>query len=322
MKLAIKALLATAVLLSAFWGWVQYRAQAHESRAESSHPPQGRILQIQGHRVHAVISGKGPDLVLVHGASGNARDMTFSLAPRLARHFRVIAIDRPGLGYTDRINRSGATIVDQAGLLAATARELGADRPVVLGHSYGGAVALAWAVHHPGTLSALVTLAAPSNPWESDLSTYYKILSHPILGPLAIPLITAFIPDARVKTEIAAIFTPDPVPDGYTDHVGAGLTLRRHSLRANALQRARLLPQIKALHTRYDRIGVPTEIVHGTADTTVGLTIHSEPLSKQINGARLTRLEGVGHMPHHAAEDAIVEAVRRAARRAGLHAGP
>lgn len=308
-------LLAGAVLLV----WV--KARAHEARTEAAFPPEGRIVTVDGHQVHAVVMGQGPDLVLIHGSSGNTRDMTFSLAPALSEAFRVIVIDRPGLGYTDRIDRTGASIARQAGLISAAARELGAERPIVLGHSYGGAVALAWAVNHPDRLSGLVALAAPSHPWQSGLSTYYRLLSNPVLGRLAIPLITAFVPDARVAREVAQVFAPDAMPAGYLAHFGPGLALRRASLRANALQRAGLLGEIEALAPRYGEIGVPTEILHGTADSTVGLSIHAEPLAAAIPGARLTRLEGAGHMIQHSEEAAVVAAVARVARRAGLRPG-
>lgn len=96
------------------------------------------------------------------------------------------------------------------------------------------------------------------------------------------------------------------------------MTLRRHSLRANALQRANLLAEIEALHPRYGEIKVPVEIVHGDADTTVGVNIHSVPLARQISGANLVILPGVGHMPHHLAGTEVVAAIHRAATRAGL----
>ena len=117
-------------------------------------------------------AGDAPDLVLIHGASGNTRDMTFSLAPRLAEDYRVIVLDRPGLGYTDRINGTGATITQQAELLQKAAAQLGADRPIVLGHSYGGAVALAWAVTRPDHISALVNVSGARQAvggWDLDL---------------------------------------------------------------------------------------------------------------------------------------------------------
>jgi len=317
--LAAKILLAALVALVVLWAYVQHRARQHEARAEAAFPPQGQILDVNGHRVHAVTMGAGPDVVLIHGASGNLRDMTFSLAPRLADRFRVTVFDRPGLGYSDRINRTGATIRQQAALLSDAARQLGIDRPVVLGHSYGGAVALAWAVHRPDHIAALVPLAAPAKPWKSDLSLYYKTLSHPVLGPVVIPLLTAFVRDARVERAVSEIFEPNTVPPGYIDHVGAPLTLRRDALRANALQRANLLDEITALQDALARLTLPIEIVHGTEDTTVGLRIHAEPLADQVPSARLTRLPGIAHMPHHAAEDAVIAAITRAATRAGLH---
>jgi len=322
MPLAIKILLATLVTLAALWAYTQHRARLHEARAEAAFPPQGQFVQVDGHRVHALTMGDGPDVVLIHGASGNLRDMTHSLAPRLADRYRVTVFDRPGLGYTDRINQSGATIRQQAELLSDAARQLGIEKPVVLGHSYGGAVALAWAVHRPNHIAALVPLSAPAKPWDSPLSTYYKVLSHPVAGPLLIPFLTAFVSDDRVEREVASIFDPNTVPKGYISHVGAPLTLRRQSLRSNALQRANLLSEITALHGAYDSLDIPVEIVHGTADTTVGLSIHAEPLSDQTPDANLTRLPGIGHMPQHVAQDPVVDAIDRAAQRAGLHPAP
>ncbi len=121
---------------------------------------------------------------------------------------------------------------------------------------------------------------------------------------------------------VASVFTPDAVPDGYLDHFGAALALRRDALHANALQRRNLLAQIKAMMPLYGEIAVPTEIVHGAADTTVGLAIHSEPLVKAIPGAVLTPLPGVGHMPQHAAKAQVIAAIHRAAARAGLRPAP
>ncbi|TNF63459.1 MAG: alpha/beta hydrolase [Rhodobacteraceae bacterium] len=317
--MAGKVFLALAVALVAFAAFIQFRARSHEARAEAAYPPLGRIIEMgDGVRVHAVVMGEGPDLVLIHGASGNARDMTFGLAPRLAERYRVIVFDRPGLGYSTRINETGATIAQQADLLARAAAELGADRPIVMGQSYGGAVALAWAVHRPANIAALVPVSAPSIPWDTPLDPFYRVTSSRVGSALIVPMLTAFVPDARVAQTVRSIFAPQAVPEGYGAYVGAGLTLRRHTLRANADQRANLLDEIRELEPHYPRIAVPVELVHGSADTTVGLKIHSARLVDRIPGARLTVLEGIGHMPHHVAQDDVVAAIDRAAARAGL----
>ncbi len=297
---------------------MQWRAARREATAQFSHPPQGQILDIDGVQVHAVTMGGGPDVVLIHGSSGNTRDMTFRLAPLLADRYRVIIFDRPGLGYTDRINQTGATIRQQADLLVRAARELGAAQPVVMGQSYGGAVALAWAVHHPESLSALVPVAAASNPWTTPLDPLYRVTSSRLGSALVVPMLTAFVTDARVEQAMIGVFAPQPVPEGYIEHFGAGLTLRRTSLRANAMQRAQLLDQITELQPRYGGISVPTEIIHGTADDTVNFSLHPENLARQIPGAILTPLPGIGHMPQHVAAPDVAAAIDRAAARAGL----
>ena len=301
------------LLVLAFAGVVWIKARSNETRAEAAFPPEGQFIEIDGQRVHAVVRGHGPDLVLIHGSSGNARDFTFALADRLASRYRVIAVDRPGLGYTDALSPAGASIREQAALLSAAARALGAEKPVVLGHSYGGAVALAWAVHQPDRLSGLVLLSAPTQPWNTPLDARYRRLSDPLIGPALATLMTAFVGKARVDEALDGIFAPQDPPAGYAAHVGPGLTLRRASLLANARQRANLLGEITALQPLYGEITVPVEIVHGTADTTVGLAIHAEPFIDQVPHARLTRLDRIGHMPQHTAPDAVVTAIDRIA---------
>ena len=244
--------------------------------------------------------------------------MTFSLARKLAKDYRVIVFDRPGLGYTPQIDPAGDSLQSQATLLQAAAAQIGAKDPIVMGHSYGGAVALAWAIHQPDNISALVLVSAASNPWTTPLDPLYRITSSWWGSLLVVPLITAFVPDSYVEGVLDGIFAPQSVPEGYQNYVGAGLTLRRSAMRANALQRANLLSEIKQQVPRYQAISIPTEIVHGTADTIVGIHIHSIPLAGQIPGAVLTPLEGIGHTPHHVAEADDIDAIHRAATRAQL----
>lgn len=310
-------ILGTLILVAAIiWIVTLWRAARHEARAEASHPPIGQFVEVNGTRVHAWVAGEGPDLVLIHGSSGNLRDFTMSLAPKLAESYRVIAFDRPGLGYTDRLDRDGASIAEQAAILSRAAAALGAENPIVLGQSYGGAVALAWALDHQA--AALVLLAPAANPWDTPLDPYYQRTAHPIIGPILIPFITAWVPDSYVEHSIESVFRPQTAPEGYGQTFGPGLTLRRSSIREQALQRYNLLSEIEAQAPRYPEITIPVEIVHGDADDTVGIPIHSEPLTRQVDSAVLTVLPGIGHMPHHVAQAEVIAATDRAANRAGL----
>ncbi|MCV6587164.1 MAG: alpha/beta hydrolase [Marinibacterium sp.] len=318
MPLAAKFLIGLVALAALVAGVTHWRASAREAEAETRYPPLGQMIDLPGGPVHAVVMGSGPDLVLIHGSNGNVRDMTYALAPALAERYRVIILDRPGLGYSPARDADGDSLADQARALRDAAQALGAHQPIVMGQSYGGAVALAWAVHYPDSIAALVPLAAASNPWGGPLDPLYRVTSTRLGQAVVVPLITAFVSTARVNDNIASVFEPQPAPPDYGDHIGVGLTLRRAPMRANALQRRDILTEITALQPRYGQITVPTEIVHGTADDIVPLHTHSAKLVHQIPGAVLTELPGIGHMPHQVAVPQVVAAIDRAAARSGL----
>lgn len=322
----MKVIAVLLVALIALWALTAWLASKAEARIEAAYPPEGTLIDVNGSQMHYVEAGlapgQGPDLVLIHGSNGSTRDLTFKLAAMLAADYRVLIIDRPGLGYSAPINPTGDSITEQARQIADTAAALGAHTPIVLGHSYGGAVALAWAVHMPDRLSALVPAASPSHPWDTPLDTLYAAGSHPVVGPIMLPLLPALISEARLETAITEVFAPDSVPQGYFDHFGPQLSLRHNSMHATAHQRANLLSEIRALEPLYEQITVPVEILHGTKDITVGLGIHAKPLLADVATARLTPLEGRGHMILHSASDAVVAAIHRAAVRAGLRPAP
>jgi pimeloyl-ACP methyl ester carboxylesterase len=135
---------------------------------------------------------------------------------------------------------------------------------------------------------------------------------------LVIPALTAFAPRSRIETSTAGIFDPQPMPEGYLEHFGPLRSLSRASMRANAQQVNSLRPHLVEMEKRYPQLALPVELLHGTADTTVPLSIHSEPLSEILPNAVLSRLDGTGHMPHHAQPEETVAAIGRVATRAGL----
>ena len=280
--------------------------------------PDSRTITVDGHAVHVWERGSGPTIILLHGAGGNLRDFTFAIAPRLAETHHVIAFDRPGLGLSDGLGRDRQSPAEQAALLSQAARQMGVERAVIVGHSYGGAVAMAWALDHPDQAAAVVSLAGAVQPWEGGLGGFYAVLSSPISGPITAAFIANLIPTRAAEAAVESIFAPDPVPPGYIDHVAVGLTLQTSVLQANAQQVNTLLPHVTAMASRYRGLAMPLEIIHGSADTTVPLQVHSEPLAAQVPGANLTVLDGVGHMPHHADPDAAIAAITRAVDRAGL----
>jgi pimeloyl-ACP methyl ester carboxylesterase len=305
------------LILIVFAGVSLWRSMMREAATDADYPPEGQFVMVDGVKMHAVVRGTGPDLVLIHGAAGSVRDFTFSLMPALAARYRVIAIDRPGLGSSDWADGAESIHV-QARLIRGAAAALGATDPIVFGHSYGGAVALAWAVDAPESVAALVLVSAASHPWDGDLSLFYKATGHPVFGPVVSTLLSAWVPADVVTRSTESVFDPQPAPVGYSDHFAPMMSLRASALRANALQRRVLKDELHKQALLYGSLPMPVESVHGDADTIVGMTIHAVPLAAQNPNVHLTRLHGIGHMPHHVAQAEVIAAIDRAAARAGI----
>lgn len=297
---------------------VESQAARREKQFEARFPPTGQLLNVDGVTVHADIRGSGPDLVLIHGASGNTRDFTFDLVGRLSDRYRVISFDRPGFGYTDTIGDKNVSPMAQADLLRRAAAQIGVTHPIVLGHSYGGAVAMAWALEDPNDTAAVVILSGATYPWPGKLGGLYPLFASPLGEAAAVPLVTAFAPESIIDRAINEVFEPQIPPLGYSDYIGAQLVARRKSFAANAEQLVALKSWLTMMAPHYSALTMPIELVHGGADMIVGVGYHSRRMLGDVESAHLTTLKGVGHMIHHAAPEEVVRAIDRAAERAGI----
>jgi pimeloyl-ACP methyl ester carboxylesterase len=304
---------------------VQWRAASREAQINTAFPPTGEIVSVDGVPVHYRIMGQGPDLVLLHGASGNLNDFTMGFTDRLTDHYRVILFDRPGLGWTGRPDGYGGAFsvreespAVQAAFLQKAADQIGVRNPIVMGHSFGGIVALAWAQNRPRDTAALVLVAGVAEPWPGKLNWTYRVLGSWLGNALLAPLVSAFLPDSYIAGSVNSIFAPQKPPAGYADHIGAPLSIRRSTLRANAHQVNALRPHVVEMQKSYADLTLPIEMVHGDVDTIVPVDIHAEVLVQDVPNGALKVLPGIGHMPHHAARQEVVDAIDRAAVRAGL----
>ena len=308
-----------------------FGAHRQATAAEAAFPPVGQFVEVSGGRVHYVQEGSGPHVVLLHGAGGNLREFTFDLMGRLSDNYTVTAFDRPGLGYTDRVPdvadgwfaTAGDTPLDQAIMLREAAAAIGIENPIVVGHSFGGIVGLGWAsigldLQAPENAAAFVSFAGVAMPWPGDLGWYYTWNGSALGGAVMVPVIAALAQPSTIEKAVNDTFRPDAPPAGYADYIGGPLTVRADSFRANARQVNTLRPHVVEMMKRYHELTLPIEILHGSADVIVPPSVHSDPLLELVPSARLTMLDGVGHMPHQIDPDAAVAAIDRAATRAGL----
>jgi pimeloyl-ACP methyl ester carboxylesterase len=291
-------------------------------RIEQRYPPDGTRVEIGGGAIRVLERpAEGEErgaILLIHGASGNAADLFVAVSARLSRAgFRVLSVDRPGHGWSDRFGgRDAASPVVQAEALRRAAQKLGVARAVVVVHSLGGLAGLAMALHHPDFVRALVLIAPVSHPWPGGVAWYYTLGAHPWLGPPFCRLVAPPAVRLRMRAAVAGVFAPNRPPRDFIEFTRLPLLLRPLHFRANCEDVAYAAAAVAALSPGYGTIRAPTEIVTGDSDGVVYAHIHSEGLARDIPGARLTTLAGVGHAPHHVAPDRVVGIILAAEQRA------
>ncbi len=277
--------------------------------AERKAPPIGQFVNIEKERIHVVDLGPRdsakPAVVLIHGASGNLRDMKIALGDALSQDRRVIIVDRPGRGYSTRPEH-GYKLARQAELIKETVDALGVEKPLIVGQSLGGAVSLAYALRYQDDMSGLVLLAPVSHEWPGGIAWYNRVSQWPVAGFLLRRLVVPVYGQLSAEDGIASTFAPDTPPPNYYEESGLALLFRAEDFKANAADIAHLKREIIAQQNRYGELHIPVAIVTGTDDTTVSPEIHSKHLAKQVSGATLTLLPETGHALHHAETDKII----------------
>jgi pimeloyl-ACP methyl ester carboxylesterase len=110
---------------------------------------------VNGINIHYVQTGKGPNLVLIHGIASNLGQWQLSILPTLVNDFRVTMYDLRGHGYSD-MPLKGYTPDHMVGDFSGLMDHLGIERASILGHSYGGVVVLYYAMLHPTRVDKLI----------------------------------------------------------------------------------------------------------------------------------------------------------------------
>jgi pimeloyl-ACP methyl ester carboxylesterase len=293
---------------------------------ERAHPPAGRFVVVSGGRLHVVErdrradpSAEAPPLVLIHGASGNLEDMRRALGDRLSARYRVILLDRPGFGWSDRaLGADSASPAHQAAMVNELLDRLGIARAIVLAHSLAGTVATALALDHPERVAGLVLLAPVSHPWPTGIAWYYHLAAAPVIGPLFAWTLALPVGAALLNATVAVVFSPQTAPADYVERTSVALVLRPRNFLANARDVSGLLAFVTAQAPRYPAIVAPTVIITGDSDDVVSPSIHSRALAGAIPRSKLIVLSGIGHMVHYGAPDRIVEAIDEVAKQAVL----
>ena len=278
--------------------------------AELGRPP-GQFVNATGVAVHYVRRGEGRPVIYIHGAKGSVYDLLLSVGDRLAERYTMVAFDRPGSGFSGRAAQDGGSPQAQAAVLRAAAEALGLRQPILLGHSFGAAVALAWALDAPGKVAAIVTLGGyvlplgGPPPWVLALMrsrTTLRAVGSVGRSRLGRPLVGGALRRA---------FHPGAPPSDYA-RIAPALALDEARLVSDGDDHRSAEAGLRAIQPRYALLDVPLVIVVGGQDRMVPPST-SEKLHALVPQSEVVRLPAAGHMPQFTDPDAVLAAVDHAA---------
>jgi pimeloyl-ACP methyl ester carboxylesterase len=284
-----------------------------------AHPPRGRLVDVGGLRQHLAEDGAGgaaqdPNkdipIVLIHGAGCNLEDMRLALGERL-RGRRLVFIDRPGHGWSERRGADGSSPAYQASVVRDALDRVGVSRAILLGHSWGGTLALRFALDYPQRTSGLVILAPPLYPFPRRLTWFYDVMATPLIGPLIAYTLLLPVGALFIGFGFCGAFFPQWPPRHYLKRAGTLLSLRPKTFLANSRDIAHLQKNLPTQVVRYTTLAVPTVVMTGDRDLIVAPERHALAFAKAVPAAKLVVLPGVGHMVHHAAAEQVVAEIER-----------
>ena len=304
-KLTAKIIL-SAIILTACSAGTGIASVAGKSQAEDLAKPSAlysilkwqaadqHFVTVESLRVHYIEAGRGRTVVMLHGNAGGVEDFEFGAVELLSSEYRVIAIDRPGHGSSDRPTRRAATIEYQAELLHRTLSNLGITQPILVGHSWGGALALAYVLKYPDEVSAMVLLAPAAYPDDGGNGLLRTMIRTPVVGDLSLLLGKPIVGHRMLKQALARAFFPQTVPDSYFK-IARSLWLGRKQLKAYIEDEWALNDSLRKMSKRYSDIKLPVVIVTGDKDKIVSPQENAYRLQAAIPQSRLIELKNTGH---------------------------
>ncbi|QRM44254.1 alpha/beta hydrolase [Rhizobium sp. BG4] len=307
----VSALLAP---IAAAIGYSSYKAR----QFERAYPNVGELIDVGGYRLNSLHLPRPetadlPPVVFIHGASGNLLDQTGAFLRPLQGRAEMLFVDRPGHGYSERGGPENAIPSGQAAAIALLMEKRGIEKAIIVGHSFGGAIAAAFGVHHPEKTAGLLFLAPATHPWPGGIDWYYHVATAPVLGWLFNHALVVPMGLRRLEQGTLNVFRPNLRPSDYIASTGPSLVLRPDTFYNNAADFTRLHAYLEAESHRYPEIAAPTVIITGDSDDIVWEHLHSQGLARDIAGSELVKIRGVGHKPDYLATDVAIAALEKIA---------
>ncbi|MEA3376534.1 MAG: alpha/beta hydrolase [Chloroflexota bacterium] len=247
---------------------------------------------------------------MVHGRDGALQEFTFSFFGQVAERYDAIAFDRPGYGHSEWPQGEQLSLEIQARLINRALSQLQVEEPLLVGHSYGGAVVLQYLLDYPDGARGAVLLGPVAYMEEPPEGSLFAFPNIPVLGPLLTHTILMPVGSQVADGMYQQAFWADPAPDAYVDTMKA-LYLRPANFTATAGELAVMQESVQAISPRYGEIDVPVTILAGSSDQMVDVEENVQALAGALPDGELVLVEDTGHKLHHTHSDVVMDAVNQ-----------
>jgi pimeloyl-ACP methyl ester carboxylesterase len=224
----------------------------------------------------------------------------------------VIVFDRPGFGHSSRPRGTVWTPSAQAHLLHEALAQLGIGRCVVLGHSWGAAVAVALALQHPTSVKSLVLVSGYYYPTDRFDAVLQVLQASPVIGDLLRYTLSPLLGRLGWSSLMSKIFSPATISRSFSDAIKE-MALRPSQLHSSAAESTLMIPNAFETQSRYGELMMPVSIVVGADDRLIKAKSQSMRLHENIPGSALHVIPGIGHMVHHGAPAQVMRAIEAVA---------
>lgn len=232
-----------------------------------------------------------------------------------ARNYRVIVFDRPGYGYSERPRTSIWGPQAQAELLHEALEQIGAEKPIVLGHSWGALVAMALALDYPHSVGGLVLADGYYYPTIRPDIPIAAQRAIPVIGDIMRYTTTPILMRLMWPYLMKRVFYPNEIPEHFKEFP-VWMAARPLQIRASAEEFATLIPSVLWMQKRYRDLKLPLAIIAGSEDRMTYVSSHAQRLHEELPDSEYRLVEGAGHMLHHVAPEAVMEAIDTVAGKA------
>ena len=265
-------------------------------KIKRSIPKFGKITTLKDAEIHWYETGHGRPIIMLHGLAGNLRNFTYALTDKLNQDFRVIAIDRAGCGWSKRSRPESATLNEQARIISEFIKKEKIEKPLIVGHSLGGAIALTLALEHKDKISGLA-LICPVTQMIDDIPDIFRFLniSNKWFRLFLAYTLSSLIGILTREKSFKTAFSPEPVCDNFAIKGGGDFALSSNSFIKTSEDLTFAISSAPSVVGRENELKLPIGVLFGEDDEILDAKLHGEKFS-ELTGAELKILPNKGHM--------------------------